>query len=443
MAETIAPPRAPRFSDYPFDEWAAAPGRSTIKWDVHVLPPQLSVHQRLMERVQAVVPGGELERRRGRGELVLLVRFEDSDGRQWRTGCRLNLAKVQPGVKSQELTFTVSAFVRPGDYRVLAALIDTHSMEHSFTSRMLHVTPVKGDPLPQAWLGLPSVEVLPVVEGPDAWFLPEVKGLLDLPVNTKEPRQPAHIDLLVNMTPSERSASAGSLRRNMSAVIPALKVLSGLNAKQQPPSAAVIDLTHHRIGFETSNAANLDWRALGKVLSENNPSIIDAASLARQSTMREFFAREAARRAGDSGPPRWLVVLSGPLFFSNQEETPLPVLPPDPNRHIVYMRFASGFGSPGLGPSGFGSGPPAGAPGGSGSGPVTDVQIAPPRRVHGPMPGFGTTLPGAPGRGMMDALIPDDLERVLKPMGAEIVTVTSPEGFRKTLASLISELSAN
>ncbi len=442
--------RAPAFADYPFDQWAAAPEHAAIKWDVNLLPPQLSVHQRLIERIQAVIPGRELEKRRGRGELVLLARFEDSDGRQWRTGSRLNLVNVQEGVKSDELTFTAAAFVRPGDYRVQVALIDTRTMEHSFTRRTLHVSPLKSDPLPQAWLGLPSIEVLPAVDVPDAWFLPNVKGLLQLPIGTpendnlshvvaytgpggrKSTKQPPFIQLLVNTTPSEQSAnSASSLRRNMSAVIPAFKVLSGLNANVQPPSAAVIDLTRHRVGFETANASTLDWATLGKVLTDTRPGIIDAKALAGQSSMREYFAREVARRAGESGPARWLIVMSGPLMFSHQDETPLPELAPDSNRHIVYLRFSSGFGN--------------GMPGSNSPLLFPDVQIAPPRRVHGPMPGFATVLPGAPGRGraMVDSTFPDDLERVLKPMGAQIVSVTNPDVFRKTVASLIQEISAN
>jgi hypothetical protein len=442
--------RAPAFSDYPFDQWAAAPEHAAIKWQVNLLPPQLSVHQRLIERIQAVVPGHELEKRRGRGELVLLVRFEDSDGRQWHTGSRLNLVNVQAGVRSDELTFTTSAFVRPGDYQIQVALIDSATTEHSFTRRTLRVSPLKSDPLPLAWLGLPPIEILPGVDAPDAWFLPNVKGLLQLPVGIAEPdnwshlvadsgpsawkttRQSPYIQLLVNTTPSEQSAnSAGSLRRNMSTVIPALKVLSGLNARIQPPSAAVIDLTRHRVGFETPDASTLDWATLGKVLTDTRPGIIDAKALAGQSSMREYFAGEVARRAGDSGPPRWLIVMSGPLIFSHQDEARLPELTPDSNRHIVYLRFSPGFGN----------GMPGGVPALLGP----DVQIAPPRRIHGPMPGFGTVLPGAPGRGrgMMDSQFPDDLERVLKPMGAQIVSVANPDAFRKTIASLIQEISAN
>ncbi len=425
-AETTAPARAPRFSDYPFEQWAAAPERAAIRWEVHLLPPQLSVHQRLIERIQTVVPGAELEKRRGRGELVLLVRFEDSDGRHWRTGSRLNLVKVQEGVKSDELTFTISAFVRPGEYKVLVALIDSKTMEHSFTRRTLHVAPLNNDPLPDAWAGLPPVEVLPVVDTPDAWSLPEVKGLLRLPADSKTANTAPHVELLVNMTPSERSPNAaGSLRRNMSVVIPALKVLSALNAENRAPSAAVMDLTRQRIGLEAPNAATLDWSALGKLLTASNPSVIDAKSLAVQSSMRDYFVREVVRRAGDSGPPRWLIVLSGPLTFSRQDETPLPQMAPDPNRHIVYLRFLSAFRGGPMGP------------------PPTDVEIGPPQRVRGPTPGLGTIIPMPPGRGRGDMLFPDDIEHVLKPMGAQIIVVETPEMFRKTIAGLIAEIAAN
>ncbi len=464
-ATELLPPRPPVFSDYPFDQWVAAPDRSTIKWEVRLPPAELSVHQRLMSRIQAIVPGSELAKRRGRGELVLLARFEDSDGRQWRTGSRIFLEKIRPEVKSQELTFTLAAFVRPGDYKVQIALLDTQTMEHSFARRSLHVAAIKNDPLPDAWNGLPAVEVLPAVEGPDSWFLPAVKGLLHLPVRkggawagdnklavndlqtdapfpgiTAQPvvfaakpstpkraiasaASPARVDLLVNTTPSEWSqAPAGSLRRNMAMVIPALKVLSGLNAILRPPSAAVIDLTHQRTDFETSNSASLDWDALGKVLAGTNPVIIDAKALAAQATMRDFFANEVARRAGDSGPARWLIVLSGPVMFQKQEDTPPPVLAPDARRHIVYMRFTPAFG---FRPT-----------------PGTDAQIAPVQRIHGPMPGFSISGRGGRGRGSFDPLFPDDLERVLKPMGAQIVSVTSPEVFRKSVASLIDEISA-
>src|SRR6185312_15668613 len=149
-AAEVRPARQTLFSDYPFDEWAAAPDHSSIKWEVHLPPAQLSIHQRLVQRVETVLPGGELAKRRGRGELVVLVRFEDSEGRQWRAGNRMSLMAVEPAVRSQELTFTTAAFVRPGDYRVSIALADSETGEHNFIRRQLHIAPLKADPLPNS-----------------------------------------------------------------------------------------------------------------------------------------------------------------------------------------------------------------------------------------------------------------------------------------------------
>ncbi len=146
--------------------------------------------------------------------------------------------------------------------------------------------------------------------------------------------------------------------------------------------------------------------------------------------MRSWFAREVAKRTGESGPPRWLIVMSGPFTFATQELVSLPRCR-DPNRHIVYLRFLSG---------GFGPGPQPGA-----MEPTPDVRIAPVPRVHGPVPGLGTVMHSRPGRGPRPdgrACSPDDFERVLKPMGAQIISVTSPDILRKTIASLIAEMSA-
>ncbi len=434
-----APLPPARFQDYPFEKWTSGPERSPIKWEIHLLAAELTAHQRLLQRIQVLVPGSELEKRRGRGELVLLARFEDSDGRQWRSGNRLNLQNVPPGVKSQELTFTLGAFIRPGEYKVLIVLADTGSTENSFSRRALHVAELKNDPLPDSWQGLPSVEVLSPVDVPEAWFLPEVKDRLHL-VTTSRGAKPPQIDLLVNVTPSEKSPNAASSqRRNMSAVLPAVKALSATNVRQRPPSAAFIDLTHQRIGYETPSAAAMDWHAVVKALADDNPGLIDAKSLAAQASMRDYFAREVAQRAGAEGPPRWLIVVSGSMFFSQQEISALPDLPPDPNRHIVYLRLSGFFGSlsGGRGPGGRGRGA-------SGS-IVPDVSIGPTARIQGPVPGL--TLPPAAmagrGGGRGDATVPDDLEHVLRPLGAQVVSVTTPEIFRKTLAALLSDMSAN
>src|SRR5579862_4019568 len=84
----------PQYSDYPFEQWAAAPEHTGIRWEIHLPPAELSLHERLVERVRIVVPGSELDKRRGRGELILLTRIEDSEGHQFASGNRMNLRPV-------------------------------------------------------------------------------------------------------------------------------------------------------------------------------------------------------------------------------------------------------------------------------------------------------------------------------------------------------------
>ena len=335
-----------------------------------------------------------------------------------------SIAKVREGVKSEELTFTVSAFVRPGEYKVQVALIDSKTMEHSFTRRTLRVAPLKNDPLPDSWAGLPPVEVLPVIDSPDAWWLPEVKGLLRLPVASKPANTAPRVELLVNTTPSERSPnSAGSLRRNMSVVIPALKVLSALNVGGRPPSAAVMDLTRQRIGLETPNAGTLTARPAEQNAGKRAIlSVIDAKSLAVQSSMRDYFVRRRRSRQRFRTAAVAHRCSGSPLTFNKQDVTPLPQLAPDPNRHIVYLRFLSAF---------------RGGPMGSTGPPPTDVQIGPPERVRGPTPGLrhhhsgchcavAATWPYSRGRYRVKRAEADGR--------ADYCGPETPESFRKTIA---------
>ena len=72
-----------------------------------------------------------------------------------------------------------------------------------------------------------------------------------------------------------------------------------------------------------------------------------------------------------------------------------------------------------------------------------DARIGPAERVRGPMPGLGTVIPMPPGRGRGEMMFPDDIEHVLKPMGAQIIVVQNAEGFRKVVAGLIADIAAN
>ena len=410
-------------SDYPLDQWARAGDYAQVRWDLHLPNAVLSAHQRLVQTIQVVLPGKEVEKRRGDGELVLLARIEDSQGRRWSTGSRMSLTHVEAGLRGQDLSFSFLAFIRPGTYKVTVALCDTASDEHNFARRVLHVAALRDDPLPGAWSDLPAVEFLTSRDAPDAWAQPEVTDFLNLPAASG---LPARVDILVNATPSERGGASSltsspvtALRRNMAAVIPSLKALAALNLKSKPPSAVLLDTARHTVNFEAVNAASLDWSMFGKVVMADNPGVIDVKALALQRSMRSWLADQIGKRACGSDVPHWLVILSGTLMLSQQDEGELPALPPDPSRHIVYFRFLPGA-APGL---------------------ASGMRLGVPERIHGPLPGRGTVLPIPPGRGgPSPEQFPDDIERIVKSMGGRVVLVSSPDQFRRALASLVAEI---
>ncbi len=147
---------------------------------------------------------------------------------------------------SGKLGFTQNVFVLPGDYVLSVAICDSAGLQHSLAMKRLQVPALKSDALPGMWDGLPRVEFFRSGgDSPDGWFLPEIDSRLHLPLQT---RHPVHIDLLLNTTPGEQRAfdPAAGLRRNMSFLIPALKVLSQMELRTGSMDVAFLDLTRRQ-----------------------------------------------------------------------------------------------------------------------------------------------------------------------------------------------------
>ena len=177
-AATPAGVRDPLFDRLQFDKWSAK-AESRIKWSVELPAPELSTHQRLMLRVVTKIDGRELDKRRGQGAFFALLQITDPSGTVWQNHTPIDLSNLAPNVKDQEFFITHYAFVLPGDYTVAIAVCDSKTLEHSITTRRVHVDPVKDEPLPRAFQGLPAVEFVPPTENnPDVWFIPGIEGKL-------------------------------------------------------------------------------------------------------------------------------------------------------------------------------------------------------------------------------------------------------------------------
>jgi len=388
------------FARYPFDKWAEAGERAQLHWNVRIPAPQLSSHQRLAGRVEVQIESREIEKRRGRGELITFFQVEDSSGRRWRRHDTFSLATIPAGGKPKPLYYAQEFFIVPGDYKFSLAACDSKTSDYSFTQRTLRVSPLHNDPLPNAFANLPAIELASHLGMPDSWFQPYTRGRLNLPIETT---RTVHIDVILNLTLSERTAgSLAAFRRNMNALVPALKVLSQLRPSQGALNVTLLDLTKRRM-WEQKNVEELNWDRLRAPFAESNPGVIDAQSLAAKEQMTQFFwdqILDRVRTDPEGAEYRAVIVLSSPLFLAHQIKVEPAVPPRDARRRVFYLRYR----------------------------PL-------PRYRAVPIPGDGLRPPAT-------ALPSDDLEKTLKGLDSKNFTPINPAEFRKALAAIMETIRA-
>jgi len=408
--------RDPEFARIPFAQWLAENRSSQIHWSVTISPAELSTHQRLILRATARIDGKELEKRRNSGRFEALIEYADTTGHVWQNHSSVDPAKLQAAMQHHYLDIHFYAFILPGDYTVSLGVCDPKTFEHSVAIRKVHISPLKTEPLPNSWAGLPAVDLVPAnTEPPDIWYLGDTQTKLNLPAETK---RPLHVQLLLNTTPSQKAAgSAAALRDNMSVLIPAMKVLSQMQLRNGSIDAAMLDLTHRKVVFDQKNAAALDWDSMRKFFLDARPGIVDVRTLEGQHRMLPFFRDELKKRMDSPGDgcSQLTIVLSGPAFYEEQESVETSPQPIDPSRQLIYIRYRT---------------------------------VPVPRRYPPGMQApnrfarFSVAPLNPPDQ---ELLIPplreDDLEKTAEPMNARIFDAASAQQFRRILAAVMEQIS--
>ena len=409
----------PAFKNIPFDRWVDEGDEAHIRWTARVLPVELSNHQRLEAKIEIQVDGNELVQRRGKGFLVALVQFSDSENRVYQTHEAIDLQLVKEDTAKSIVAYTPAAFVIPGDYRISLAIFDSATGEHSGMRLPLHVAPLKKDPLPESWSGLPPVEILPAAQSPDDLFLPKTTGRLRLPLET---HRPVRIEILVNASPvsaGEPARTEQVSNRSLSSLIPALKVLAQTDVRNGTLNVAVLDLTTQHVIFQQAALHDLDWQKLGPALKEAGPNKIDLHALENRRQNAQFFVSQVRKRVDDGEPKTTseplpvLIVLSGPMAFDSGEDLHPVELEGKPDAKVFYIRYHS----------------------------------IPPRQVTNPFMdesrrGRRSPWPQQPGRGPAAMSEPvDSLEHTLKPLQPHLFDVYTAAEFRKALSNLFDEIS--
>ena len=391
----------PAFSRVPFDQWRSGAAQAPLKWTVSAPQVLLSTHQRLLARVQAEVDGAEVARRRGKGELVLFFEIE-ADGQRYQDHTTLDLAKMQEGIQASQVQFSESAFVLPGEYALTLALYCTSTGEHSIRTVHLRVPELRADPLPHAWDGLPPVEIRGDTETPDLWFQPKIQSRLNLRSNVEGLEQ---IELVLNLTPSERAAgSQGSADRALAVMLPALKLLSGVDWRGAAIHVTVLDLAQQKIPFEQSRAAPIDWPLLRAALLDSRAGQIDVKALERRAQQAAFFRNQVAKRLA---PHRIAIILSPVVAFESGEDLRAVEAERPADCSVYYLRFHQRLGPP-LRTLPFISARPS-----------ASVGVRPTER-----------------RATENEV--DQLARTLKPLGPRVFDIESPQQFRSALATILS-----
>jgi len=407
------------FSAVPFTRWLAEGEQNHFRWSASVTGAELSSHQRFQTKAEILVDGNELVSRRGHGQLVMMIQFQDSAERVYQTHGIIDLEGVKDEAAKSNISYAQEAFVLPGDYRVSMAIFDAKTGEHSAVQKTLHVNPLRNDPLPGAWKALPAVELLHAMDAPDVWFRPDITGRLQLPLTTA---RPLRVEVLMNVSPSgpSQGLSMGTAgNRSLANLVPALKVLSQMEVGGGGLHVTLLDIPKRRVIFEQHSVEHLDWPRVREGLTEADPNKIDVRALAHREQNAQFFVEQVRRRlsAGSEGaqkseqPFRILILLSGPTAFSSGEDMHPIESDANSNAKVYYFRyhllperpaFPALFNAPG-------SRGRRGIPGG----------VPPPPAADEPF---------------------DSLASLLKPLQPRLFDIYSPDQFRKALKSVMEEM---
>ena len=394
----------PIFSKVPFAQWNEA-GQTRMRWRSEITPLGLNDHQRLMYRIRVKLDGAELVKRRGKGEFLVLVEITDSQNRAYQAHGSMSLESVKDETSRSDMEYAQNVLLTPGDYRASVAVYVSTTGEYALARRPLRVDPLPRDPLPDAWRGLPDVELLPNEDPPDSWFLPTVQGRLNLPVQT---HRRAEIEVLLNTTPSEEvpvSRAQRTSRQILSFLLPSMKTLVQVRPENGSMKLALLDLARQKVIFQS--AVGVGWDQLRSVLTEASPNMIDVHSLEKRRHSAQFFVKEVAKRVEESQGSdalHVLIVLSAPMEFASGEDLSPIETSAGKNCKVFYFRYAA------VGPRFIL--PPASMPGRNRS----DFP-----RTSGPLPS-------------------DSLEKTLKPLNPRLFEITTPAEFRKALATMIDEI---
>lgn len=376
----------PSIESLPFYQWKAQGPCEQIPWSFHAYLLGMGFAERLVERLEIDVTGGELAARVADGRLVALVELIDGQSKVYRNWGEFKLKRINGDFRRNEVHIYWDAFVTPGNFRVNVALYDTATHEHSFGTRSLSVEPYRKDVLAGSWSGLPSLEFLDPSTGLDEDYRPEISGSLYLPVPD---RLQVHLRLILNSAVSrDLTRRPGWGAYYLSNMITSLKTLSEVDVGDGTRDVVVLDLARLRKSFEQTELGPLDWPNLKAALQDTESGVIDVQSLQKRTSQAAFLRDELEDRVvmrGDPATPKKkdsrcvTILVSTYMNFESRREPIAAAVPGNGVCYLYYLRYAT----------------------------------------------FSQT---------------DDVERILKPLHPRVLDIKTPDDLRRAIAMILGDL---
>jgi hypothetical protein len=325
----------------PISDWLNGGDHSDLSWNLSVGNAYLRVDQRLEVSYTVRIPGKDLNRSGQNHELFLVNRVSTPDG-EWLHEASIvkhNLEGQLP--KNTFAEFVMHVAVQPGDYVLWVVLYDRATGRHNVAKRRLHVSELRGDPLPGLYLHTPLVEFPEMLDSDtDSKPVFFIRSPLNLPVRNKRPLQ---VELVSMLSPPEQwTGRSRVLRTHNDDTLGALSALSQMGISAGSISISGLDLARRQVMFEQRAFRRLEWESLMEALKKSQKLDISAGALQGAKSNGAFFREFLNQRLSEDSPADAMrviiVVTSGQLFESGSDLRPIQV-EGDCNCRVFYLRF--------------------------------------------------------------------------------------------------------
>jgi hypothetical protein len=350
-AEEIARP-SPAFD---ISAWLQRSNRADLPWKVTLIKPRLTLQQRYLVQVSALIYTARLRKRNVGRDLNFVLKVADSDG-NWVPGYSYTHLPMPAGLPSYyEIQCVTGIYLRPGKYTIALVLYEANLKQGNVWKKSLEVKAMKEDPLPDLDRDLPRIEFISgtpeyvMGSGMSHAYLDSVwplgKGMEWLPVANKSDM---FLDIVVNVS-FNMMLRGQSMQQwwvnypiNAAQMVQAASVLSHLRLNKGRIRISIVDVMNMKTIFDREDAQGFDWRNAGEVVRKQNRFTIDIDRLSFFTQVSAYFQaklneilEDGSSASSGGAPHRVLIVVSNQQEFP--EKTPIiKVVPQNPESTRLF-----------------------------------------------------------------------------------------------------------